>query len=1052
MFRYLLSIFWLLICSYSLSQNSLSIEFFNVSQNKLDSIVEKLYQSNDSLFQNVETYEFLCDRTANDNCLKWTWRFFHFIDKNQPDFNYLFGRIYWRLGNCYTLVDNERAREFYELAFKFYSENNSNYIESAEFFLTLISTGLYRKNDNLFNKVKDLATNNADSLLMCRVIINESLYFYSAEKFLEAKNKILEFSPYLPKAESYHRSQLLFEFNLTEIYIRQKLNLNYAKNKNYFLENSNFLLQIREKSLIEYCDYLFLYPMLFGYLDPLSKSLIYDAKTFFEMNKNDLEYERVYFDLYLANYLLQLGKYDEVINLCESNLSKNEIHLFFKEYEQFQNLIKRTYELQGNILEYSKVSEYGSFNEKYNGDIEASFSTKSIQELFFFRKASVDEKNRYLNFLLSQCSIWYGSNYELPWLKGAKRDVAFLFGKKSLEYSLVLKELSHYYFQKNNYKIALKYINRSYNIDGKILPFDSEDLYETKASLITILLHNNKFEDLDTLIQSTANYYISKINRSYLSLNPNELLTQKKSLELFYLNYLNFARINNKLDSNILLLSRYWSALNGISNSKIRRIIDELNTNLKFQDEAQIVKELQSQLDISNCTDSYILSRNQVISDSLYKIFHVVELELIRNSMNSKNTNVLPEVHEEYFLVDICRLAKSEFQNKKLNGTTSYLIFIKDYRDSLIDYLLVEEGDFLEDEIYSKYMDGISNFPNKLVEKDTILYHNLWKPISTLIGEAGIVYISLGGVYNKINLNTIYNPTTGKYLIEEYDIRIVNSARDFVQNRENEQKIFSTNSAVLFGYPNFDGNTSSGGDTIDFFTLNRNLNSFWIDSLTRGGLKVNPLPGTKKEINNISHTLNSHGWNINSYTENDATESNLKKISSPRVLHIASHGYFFSDIPQIMDNNRFLGMDRNQVIQDPMLRSGLLFAGANRTLSGEKSTGENGMLSAAEASLLDLRETELVVLSACETGRGEETNSEGVYGLRKAFADAGAQNIIMSLWKVDDKVTQEFMSRFYEIWLNDKTTIREAFNRTQLEIKSKYPEPYYWGAFILVGE
>jgi CHAT domain-containing protein len=91
-------------------------------------------------------------------------------------------------------------------------------------------------------------------------------------------------------------------------------------------------------------------------------------------------------------------------------------------------------------------------------------------------------------------------------------------------------------------------------------------------------------------------------------------------------------------------------------------------------------------------------------------------------------------------------------------------------------------------------------------------------------------------------------------------------------------------------------------------------------------------------------------------------------------------------------------------------------------------------------------------LSACETGKGEEKNSEGVYGLRKAFSDAGAQNIIMSLWKVDDKVTQEFMSRFYEIWLNEKTTIREAFHRTQLEIKARYPQPYYWGAFILVGE
>ena len=131
-----------------------------------------------------------------------------------------------------------------------------------------------------------------------------------------------------------------------------------------------------------------------------------------------------------------------------------------------------------------------------------------------------------------------------------------------------------------------------------------------------------------------------------------------------------------------------------------------------------------------------------------------------------------------------------------------------------------------------------------------------------------------------------------------------------------------------------------------------------------------------------------------------------------------------------------------------MLNSGLLLAGCDNT----KPSFEDGYLSAYEMSFLDLEKTELVVLSACETGKGEETNSEGVYGLRKAFADAGAQNIIMSLWKVDDKVTKEFMSRFYEIWLNEKMTIREAFNRTQLEIKANYPEPYYWGAFILVGE
>jgi CHAT domain-containing protein len=233
----------------------------------------------------------------------------------------------------------------------------------------------------------------------------------------------------------------------------------------------------------------------------------------------------------------------------------------------------------------------------------------------------------------------------------------------------------------------------------------------------------------------------------------------------------------------------------------------------------------------------------------------------------------------------------------------------------------------------------------------------------------------------------------------------------------------------------------------------RDLATFWIDSLTRGGFTAALLPGTKKEIQAISELFQPKKWEIQRYLENEANESNVKALQHPRILHIATHGYFFEDIPNELDdiNQSFMGMDRQTVVQDPMLRSGLLLVGANITLKGEEQKGENGLLSAAEASLLNLRGTELVVLSACETGRGEVKNSEGVYGLRKAFTDAGAQNIIMSLWKVDDEVTKEFMIRFYEIWLNDQTSIREAFNQTQLEIKAKYPQPYYWGAFILVG-
>ena len=309
----------------------------------------------------------------------------------------------------------------------------------------------------------------------------------------------------------------------------------------------------------------------------------------------------------------------------------------------------------------------------------------------------------------------------------------------------------------------------------------------------------------------------------------------------------------------------------------------------------------------------------------------------------------------------------------------------------------------------------------------------------------------MGGIYNNINLNTLYNLKTEKYLFEEKDIRIVNSTRDFILMKERETKNYSSNTAALFGYPNYDGTSIATIDSNDYLASTRNLNSFWIDSLTRGGMKASLLPATKTEVENISATLNKNDWQVSSFLENYASEENIKKLESPRVVHIATHGYFFEDVPKDLSNDRFMGMDRQTVVQNPLLRSGLLFTGANKTLNGEELKGDNGLLSAYEAALLDLSETELVILSACETGRGEIKNSEGVYGLRKAISDAGAANTIMSLWKVDDKVTQEFMSTFYSTWLSGKT-IREAFNETQLTIKEKYPQPYYWGAFVLFGK
>ena len=149
-----------------------------------------------------------------------------------------------------------------------------------------------------------------------------------------------------------------------------------------------------------------------------------------------------------------------------------------------------------------------------------------------------------------------------------------------------------------------------------------------------------------------------------------------------------------------------------------------------------------------------------------------------------------------------------------------------------------------------------------------------------------------------------------------------------------------------------------------------------------------------------------------------------------------------------------MGLATNITFENPLMRSGLLFSGAQNTIRGENLVGENGVLTSLEARDLNLTNTELVVLSACETGIGDFVSGEGVYGLQRSILEAGVQNVMMSLWKVDDKATQLLMTNFYTNWLEKGLTKREALKQAQITIKNtdEYSSPYYWGAFVLIGK
>ncbi len=184
-------------------------------------------------------------------------------------------------------------------------------------------------------------------------------------------------------------------------------------------------------------------------------------------------------------------------------------------------------------------------------------------------------------------------------------------------------------------------------------------------------------------------------------------------------------------------------------------------------------------------------------------------------------------------------------------------------------------------------------------------------------------------------------------------------------------------------------------------------------------------------------------------TGTKATESTIKKLKIPRFLHLATHGFFLSD--HKVDRDKLL-KSKFSITSNPLLRSGLALAGFNNRQNKQNNHTEDGVLTALEVAGLNLHGTQLVVLSACETGLGEVKNRDGVYGLRRALVIAGSQSQLLSLWQVSDDGTKDLMVKYYENLKAGKGR-HEALREVQLEFikHPKYKYPYYWASFIPSG-
>jgi CHAT domain-containing protein/Tfp pilus assembly protein PilF len=353
----------------------------------------------------------------------------------------------------------------------------------------------------------------------------------------------------------------------------------------------------------------------------------------------------------------------------------------------------------------------------------------------------------------------------------------------------------------------------------------------------------------------------------------------------------------------------------------------------------------------------------------------------------------------------------------------------------------------------------------KLRAASKSIYDMVFEPIKNELGDVKEIFISPDGNLNLIPFEVLQGPV-GRYLIEDYTFNYLAAGRDLLGFGEIFEK---GQKALLMGDPDFDMGAEEKSSTLRRLALRDAKQEKVVTRSTEmKGFHFSNLPGTREEVKAIQDIIGKD--NADLYTGKEALEEVLRTKGAPKILHLATHGFFLTDLDLkgFMDESMVRGMQqisglpiptgKKAAVENPLLRSGIALAGANKALESGDAGKSDGIVTAEKILGFRLRGTEMVVLSACETGLGEVKTGEGVFGLRRAFTQAGAKSLVMSMWSVPDKETRELMIQFYQNILSGKMNrcqaLRQAALREMQILKERYgyANPFYWGAFVFMGE
>ena len=836
-------------------------------------------------------------------------------------------------------------------------------------------------------------------------------------------------------------SYLLSLNNITSLYTTQG---KYLEAEKYLLK----ILEIKKVTSSENSQ---------DYIDSLNNLAInyFNQGKYFEA---DIQYKKL---INLSEEVLgkQNSKYASYLNnFAELKRIQKQYDKAEELYKECINIFKEINQLDNEVY-FISLSNLAILNvEKKNiNEAESQF----FKNIDWAKKKFKDNPNYYATSLQNIGAFYtYIGKYTdaLNYITKSTEIRKNILGEKHPLYALSLDNLASINSTLGYFSKSLTYNLKSLVIRKEVLGIKHPDYISSLSSIA------ENYQDLD-LNDNAKDYYDEYLNakqekifQDFYSLTSTEIINFETFDKINLIRPFTFVAQNSKkypsLNLDLFNEELLFKKITLIKQERIKNSIQKSN-NIFLQKKYE--KFIENKRLITRCNE---LPLNEKPKDFniLLEQTEKIEKELIIES------NSFSE-YKKGMTISFIDL-KNKLKNKEVAiDLVSFRYYNKTSTDSIVYAAFIVKKD-------SKFPKFIPLFDEKQLEfllsrnksqqdsdridkqyKDKAISDLVLKPLEKELEGVTTIYLSPSGLGHQIDFAAL-PINESQSLGEKYKLHILNAPSELIYY--NEAKINTKNKPEILLYGGIDYAKSNAKEKTE--TTVADVSEEFLNNKTRSGIKgFDYIDGTNKEVNQIQQKATQNGFKSTLLNENTATEESIKALDgriTPYVLHLATHGFFFPDQQQkelpknIMD---FEGKAKvYKTADDPMMRSGLVFAGVNNFWSktNENNTIEDGILTASEISNLDLSACQLVVLSACKTGLGEVKGSEGVFGLQRAFKMAGVKNIIMSLWKVPDTQTAELFDIFYSECFEGKT-IHEAFQSAQSQMKAKY-SPYYWAGFVLL--